>query len=353
MNPIAWKEGEVVFLDQRKLPHCEEYIHCHTLEDCHNAIAQMVLRGAPLIGVAAMWGLAFWLKKHPRGSWQDWEAACQYLGTARPTAVNLFYAIEKCQKVVADCYREEETFSGLDGKIAGLAEEELGQTLQAHKSIATYGAAELARLYGERPLSLMTICNTGVLACGAMGTALGIISHLHSLGRVEMVYALETRPWLQGSRLTAYELSQENIPYKIVVDSASSWVMREKVPDAVLVGADRIAANGDTANKIGTSSLAILARHYNIPFYVAAPISSFDRELKSGEDICIELRGAEEVLQCQGVSLAPEGAEALNPGFDITDHRLITALFCEKGMVHPVVDDAVPLNRRGMHHLGF
>ena len=206
-----------------------------------------------------------------------------------------------------------------------------------HQAIANSGVMEMERLYGERPLRLMTLCNTGALACGPMGTALGIISHLHSLGRVEMVYAFETRPWLQGSRLTSYELSKENIPHRIVVDSASSWLMSEKSLDAIFVGADRVAANGDTANKIGTSSLAIVARHYKIPFYVAAPVSSFDRNIETGRDITIELRSEEEVLG----HIAPKGARALNPGFDITENGLVTAIFCEKGMICPVNQDEV------------
>ena len=333
---MTWGEGEVVFLDQRGLPHEEKYVRCRTLEDCHGAIAQMVVRGAPIIGAAAMWGLALWLKNHPRGTRDEWKEACEYLGTARPTAVNLFYAIEKCRKVVDSHYHQEKTFSGLYGKIVDLIEKELGETLRNHRTIAVCGSEELRRLYGERKLRLMTLCNTGALACGPMGTALGIISHLHSLGRVEMVYTCETRPWLQGSRLTSYELSKEDIPHKIVVDSASSWIMREKSLDAVFVGADRIALNGDTANKIGTSSLAIVARHYGVPFYVAAPTSSFDLGPESGRDIPIELRGEEEILQYGGVPIAPKNASALNPGFDITEHGLITALFCEKGMIRPV-----------------
>ena len=224
-----------------------------------------------------------------------------------------------------------------------MVEKETGDTLLHHRAMATFGAEELARQYGKRPLRLMTLCNTGALACGPMGTALGIVSHLHSLGRVEMVYVSETRPWLQGSRLTSYELSKEKIPHKIVVDSASSWLMREKSLDAVLVGADRIAANGDTANKIGTSALAIVAQHYRVPFYVAAPVSSFDVRLGSGDDIPIELRGEEEILRFGGIAVSPEGADALNPGFDITEHELITALFCEKGMIQPVNREAIGL----------
>ena len=335
-SPLSWKEGEVIFLDQRELPHKEKYVHCRTLNDCHDAISQMVIRGAPLIGLTAMWGLALWLKNHPQGTRDDWDEACRHLGTARPTAVNLFYAIEKCQKIVLSHYHQRNTFSGLYEIILDLINKEMDETLKNHRAMATFGAEELMRLYGTRPLRLMTLCNTGILACGPMGTALGVISHLHSLGRIEIVYALETRPWLQGSRLTSYELSKENIPHKIVVDSASSWLMREKAPDAVFVGADRIAVNGDTANKIGTSSLAIVAKHYQIPFYVVAPLSSFDKDLESGKDIPIELRGEDEILHCQGIPIAPQKAQALNPGFDITEHRLITALFCEKGIIRPV-----------------
>ena len=340
-TPLSWEKGEVCFLDQRKLPHQEEYISCRTLDDCYRAIADMVVRGAPLIGVTAMWGLTLWLKNHPYASWKEWEKACQQLSTARPTAVNLFYAIEKIHDKVFNYYNNKKTFDGLYEEMISLIGKEVDAIQKDHQAIADYGAAEMERLYGNRPLRLATLCNTGALACGPMGTALGIISHLHSLERVEIVYAFETRPWLQGSRLTAYELSKENIPHRIIVDSASSWLMREKSPDAIFVGADRIASNGDTANKIGTSSLAIVAQHYNIPFYVAAPLSSFDKNLETGQGIPIELRGEEEVLYCAGSAIAPDKSRALNPGFDITENNLITALFCEKGMIFPVQKNEV------------
>ena len=348
INPFFDKEGEVAFLDQRKLPFEENYFMCRTLEDCHNAISNMVVRGAPLIGLTAMWGLALWLRNHPRGKWEEWEGACRHLATARPTAVNLFYAIEKCQKIVHHYFNQQKSFSGLYGEMINFIKKEVAENRQNCQNIATSGAGELARLYGGKPLHLMTLCNTGVLACGSLGTALGIISHLHSLGRVEMVYVSETRPWLQGSRLTSYELLKQNIPHKIIVDSASSWLMREKRLDAIFVGADRVAANGDTANKIGTSSLAIAARYYQVPFYVAAPVSSFDISLESGDDISIEMRDEEEILCCSSVPISPEGAGALNPGFDITKGNLITALFCEKGMISPLNKETISLKIKSM-----
>ena len=341
MKPLFWSEGSVFFLDQRKLPREEKYFICDSLEGCRVAIADMIVRGAPLIGLTAMCGLTLWLKKHAEEKWEAWEEACENLATARPTAVNLFYAIEKCQVLARNHYKQQKNFSGLYEKMVHLVEKETGEILQNHRVMASHGVDELARIYGNKPLRLMTLCNTGMLACGPMGTALGVISHLHSLGRVKMVYVSETRPWLQGSRLTSYELSKANIPHEIVVDSASSWLMREKGLDAILVGADRIAANGDTANKIGTSSLAIVAGHYHIPFYVVAPVSSFDMTLESGHDIPIELRGEEEVLRCGGVPISSQGSHALNPGFDITERSLITALFCEKGTIQPVDKETI------------
>ena len=343
IKPWFWKEGKVFFLDQRKLPFEEEYFVCESLKDCRIAIADMVVRGAPLIGLTAICGLILWLKENAEEKWEKWDQACENLGTARPTAVNLFYAIEQCRAIALSHYEQHKTFLGLYEKILNLLEEETNKLLQNHQKIACYGANELSKVYGEKPLRLMTLCNTGMLACGPMGTALGIISYLHSLGRVEMVYVSETRPWLQGSRLTSYELSKGNIPYKIIVDNASSWLMREKGVDAIFVGADRIVANGDTANKIGTSSLAIVAKHYQIPFYVAAPVNSFDMALGSGDDISIELRGEEEVLCYGGNSVSCEGSQALNPGFDITEGHLITALFCEKGMIQPVSKETIDL----------
>src|SRR5688572_15296694 len=170
----------------------------------------------------------------------------------------------------------------------------------------------------------MTHCNTGFLACGSLGTALGVISHANSLGKVEHVYADETRPYLQGTRLTAFELSKENIPYSIVVEGAASYLMSHNKVDAIFVGADRIAANGDTANKVGTSTLAIVAKHYNIPFYVVAPVSSFDISIPDGFHIEIEMRAMNEITELRGIKLAPEGAQSVNPSFDVTDHQFIT-----------------------------
>ena len=342
-SPLFFKDDKIFCLDQRKLPQKEAHFVCRNLEDCRQAITDMVVRGAPLIGLTAMWGLALWLKDHSEGKWEDWEQACKRLGTARPTAVNLFYAIKKCQAVVRNHYNPQKKFLGLYEKMICEIEREVSATLENHQMVAKYGEEELTRIYGNKPLRLMTLCNTGKLACGPMGTALGVISHLHSLGRVEMVYVSETRPWLQGSRLTSYELSKENIPYKLVVDSASSWLMRDKGLDAILVGADRIAANGDTANKIGTSSLAIVANHYQVPFYVVAPVNSFDMGLVSGDNIPIELRGEEEVLHCGRGAISSPMAQALNPGFDITESGLITALFCEQGMIRPVTQDTISL----------
>ena len=339
--PLYWNGGELALLDQRLLPREERLISCTTPEDCHRAIKEMVVRGAPLIGITAMWGLALWLKNNKNKSWTQWEEICSYLVSARPTAVNLAYEIQRCREVVKREYDKKRSFRGIYEHLVDFIHAQTKKLHQDCQRMAILAEGELSRIYGGKPLCLMTLCNTGVLACGSMGTALGVISHLHSLKRVKMVYASETRPYLQGGRLSAYELVKEGIPHKVVVDGAASYLMKQEIVDAVFVGADRIACNGDVANKIGTSSLAIVAQYYGVPFYVVAPTSSFDFETKSGQEMPIELRREDEVLTFQGHRVAPEGSTALNPSFDITEKNCITGIFYEKGYISPVSTQSI------------
>jgi len=212
---------------------------------------------------------------------------------------------------------------------------------QHNLSMAKTATTELVRRYGDKKLNIMTLCNTGYLACGPMGTALGVIEYLHSLGKINHVYASETRPYLQGGRLTAYELATGAIPHSITVEGAFSYLMKNQLVDAIFIGADRIVNNGDTANKVGSSTLSIVAKYYGVPFYVVAPTSSFDLSLDNGDKIEIELRPEEEVLCAMGKRIAPMESRALNPSFDVTDHTLITGIICENGIVTDITPDNI------------
>jgi len=217
----------------------------------------------------------------------------------------------------------------------------MNRLYEKNLSMAKIAEKELTSIYGERPLNIMTICNTGVLACGVLGTALGVIVHMNNQKKVKHVYASETRPYLQGSRLTSFEMIKEGIPHDIVVEGAASYLMKNKKVDAIFAGADRIVENGDTANKIGTSSLSIIAKYYGIPFYIVAPTSSFDLNLKTGNQIEIELRDQAEILKYKDLYIAHSEATALNPSFDVTDHECITGIICENGIIKPVTPENV------------
>lgn len=334
LNPIQWKDHQLFLLDQRYLPSKEEWLKVTNIEDCFHAIRDMVVRGAPCIGYTAIFGLCLWAKTHPKTDFAEFEKAAEYLKGARPTAVNLEFEINRCLQLAKKFINGNDADSLYDQLILfGLEQMDLAGT--HNLNMAQLAEKELVQLYGQRPLRLMTHCNTGYLACGSLGTALGVITHLHTKSRVEKVWVDETRPYMQGSRLTSYELSKLNIPHHIVVEGAASYLMREKLVDAIFVGADRIVKNGDTANKIGTSTLAIVAKHYGVPFYVVAPTSSFDLNVETGEGIEIELRNPNEILEVSGVRVAPQGSSSLNPSFDVTTGNLISAIFCEKGIIRP------------------
>lgn len=337
LQPLKYEKEVLLLLDQRLLPLEEVYLTAKTIEDCFRAIQDMVVRGAPLIGFTGIWGLALYLKNNPKVVLPQFEQAAEYLKSARPTAVNLAFEIDRCVLMA----RKETHLNALYPKLVEHAQKEMNNLYEKNLSMAKFAEAELTKIYGDRPLNVMTICNTGTLACGVLGTALGVIVHLHQQKKIKSVYASETRPYLQGSRLTSFELIKEGIDHEIVVEGAASYLMRNKKVDAIFAGADRIVENGDTANKVGTSSLSIIAKHYGIPFFIVAPVSSFDLEMKTGDEIEIELRDPNEILQYKGAHIAHPDAKALNPSFDVTDHSCITAILCENGAITPVTVENV------------
>lgn len=329
--PLTFDQEIFKLLDQRLLPAEEVYLTVRTIEDCYLAIQDMVVRGAPLIGFTGIWGMALFVKHNPKATFEQFERAAEYLKSARPTAVNLAFEINRCVAMA----RLETHMTALYPKLVQHAKTEMNNLYEKNLSMAKLAEVELQKIYGERPLNIMTICNTGVLACGVLGTALGVIFHLNNKKKVKMVYASETRPYLQGSRLTSFELLKEGIDHQIVVEGAASYLMKNKLVDAIFAGADRIVENGDTANKIGTSSLSIIAKYYGIPFYIVAPLSTFDLSLENGDQIEIELRDQSEILKFKEHQIAHLDAKALNPSFDVTDHACITGIICENGVIVP------------------
>lgn len=334
-SPIIWKENKLYLLDQRLLPQTEHFVEVNTLKECATAITDMVVRGAPCIGFSAIYGMALWVKVQKDLTVASARAACDEMINARPTAVNLSFEVNRCFEIMKASIENKETNAGLFEKLVSFGHEQIHQSEVKNTKMAKIGFDELKKKFGDKKWNLMTHCNTGFLACGSIGTALGVISYSNKQNQVAHVFADETRPYLQGTRLTAFELSKENIPYSIVVEGAASYLMSHGKIDAIFVGADRIAANGDTANKVGTSTLAIVAKNYNVPFYVVAPISSFDITIPDGSHIEIEMRSPTEITELKGIKLAPPGAQTVNPSFDVTDHRFITGIICEKGLINP------------------
>ena len=304
VEPIRWKGDHLELLDQRLLPDKAAYITCRSAEEVAQAIRDMVVRGAPAIGCAAAFG--FVLGKGSR-------RAYDLLAYSRPTAVNLVWALERMKKA-----------KDLEAEARAIYDEDLA----ANRAMGKLGAELIPE--GAR---VMTHCNTGALATAGYGTALGVIRSAKH--KKISVIANETRPYLQGARLTAWELVQEGIPCTLITDSMAGHLMSKGEVDVVVVGADRIAANGDVANKIGTYPLAVLAKRHGIPFYVAAPCSTFDLELPDGSHIPIEERPAAEVTGYRGTRWAPEGVSVRNPAFDVTPAELVTAIICEKGIAYP------------------
>jgi methylthioribose-1-phosphate isomerase len=329
VKTIQWKGNRVVMLDQTRLPHKEVYRVCRDYKEVADAIREMVIRGAPAIGVAAAMGVALGVAKLSEKNFdRALERIFLTLAKTRPTAVNLFWALERMRSV----HRENRS-SGVEAVKRALKDEALRiyhEDISANKQLGKFGAQML-----RDRRQIMTHCNAGALATAGYGTALGVIRALKESGRAIEVWVNETRPFLQGSRLTAWELKKEKIPATLVTDNMAGYLMQRGKVDAVVVGCDRVAANGDVANKIGTYGIAVLAKRHGLPFYVAAPTSSIDLNCASGKDIPIEQRSPEEVSNICGRMIAPKGTKALNPAFDVTPQELVSALITEKGVIHP------------------
>ncbi len=331
MRTIYWDDDSIVMIDQKALPLTERRLVCRNYQDVIAAIKDLTIRGAPAIGVAAAMGIALGAlglpAENPGEMKKDFQRICDEFSHSRPTARNLFWAIERMKQRF-----EKESAAKADAgslKKALVAEAiRIGEEdIEINRQIGLNGSRFISD--GD---NILTHCNAGALATAGYGTALGVIRAARDEGKAVHVYADETRPVLQGARLTCWELQKEGIPVTLITDSMAGSLMNRGKIRLVLVGADRIAANGDTANKIGTYSLAVLARENRIPFYVAAPLSTIDPGIKGGEEIPIEERGAEEVAEFGGVRTAPEGTKVFNPAFDVTPHRYITAIITEAGV---------------------
>ena len=329
VKTIEWKDDRVILLDQRLLPHQEVYRVCRNYQEVAAAIREMVIRGAPAIGVAAAMGTALGALSVPEKSFdREFEKIVSTLGKTRPTAVNLFWALQRMR----DVYLRHRS-AGVESVRRALKDEALTifrQDIAANKQLGKNGASLL-----RNAKQIMTHCNAGALATAGYGTALGVIRALKESGRQFEVYVNETRPFLQGARLTAWELKKEKIPAILVTDNMAGYLMQKGKIDAVVVGCDRVAANGDVANKIGTYTIAVLAKRHNIPFYIAGPTSSIDLNCASGKDIPIEQRDPKEVSHIFGKPLAPKGTKVFNPAFDVTAHELISAIITERGVINP------------------
>jgi methylthioribose-1-phosphate isomerase len=329
VKTIEWKNDLVIMLDQRLLPHKEVYRICRDYQDVAEAIRSMVIRGAPAIGVAAAMGVALGALKAPAKSFdREFEKIIVILGKTRPTAVNLFWALQRMRRVYSE--NRSRGVENVQRALRDEAQKIYKEDIAANKQLGRFGAGLL-----RNAKRIMTYCNAGALATAGYGTALGVVRSLKESGRQFEVFVNETRPFLQGARLTAWELKKEKIPATLITDNMAGYLMQKGKVDAVVVGCDRVAANGDVANKIGTYTLAVLARRHGIPFYVAGPTSSIDVNCRSGADIPIEQRDPKEVSHIFGKSLAPKGIRIFNPAFDVTPQELISAIITEKGVIHP------------------
>ncbi len=318
LTPVRWKDDGVHLLDQRKLPVQEVWLVCETWQAVADAITQMVVRGAPAIGITAAYGVALAAKHAPDGLAQAFDG----LAATRPTAVNLFWALNRMRAALADV-----PAGSVEATALAEAQAVHLEDLAMCRAMGDHGAALLPD--GAR---VLTHCNTGALATGGHGTALGVVRTAYQQGRLAHVWVDETRPFLQGARLTAWELSQDGIPATVLTDSMAAWCMARGEVDAVIVGTDRVAANGDIANKIGTYGLAVLARHHGVPFYVVGPTSTVDLACATGADIPIERRPDREVTHVGDIRLVPAGVPVANPAFDVTPGDLITAIVTEQGV---------------------
>ncbi|MBW3114107.1 MULTISPECIES: S-methyl-5-thioribose-1-phosphate isomerase [Bacillaceae] len=333
---LEWHEDHLLILNQQKLPNVVEYLKLRNLHEYYEAIVSLKVRGAPAIGITAAYGLALAASQYDTENLKEFMSLFtrdkKYLADSRPTAVNLFWALNRLDKVLEHVQTVNEAKTDL-----------IHTAIQIHTE-----DEEVCRMIGEFALTVlddkrkvMTICNAGSIATSKYGTALSPFHLGREKGIGFQVFACETRPVLQGARLTAWELQQSGVDVTLITDSMAAHTIKEKGVEAVIVGADRIAANGDTANKIGTSMLAILCSHYSIPFYVAAPSSTFDLDSKTGEDIPIEERAREEITTMAGSIIAPENVPVYNPAFDVTSNELIAGIITEKGVLYPDFEESI------------
>ncbi|MGN1004758.1 MAG: S-methyl-5-thioribose-1-phosphate isomerase [Oscillospiraceae bacterium] len=318
MDAILWQGNSLALLDQTRLPVEEVWLNYTDFRQVANAIKTMVVRGAPAIGVSAAYAYCLAALEGA-----DLKEAKAVLAASRPTAVNLFWALERMERKALSC----------GGDVNALIEEAKAihaEDIEMNHAMGAFGAAVV-----PEHARILTHCNAGALATGGYGTALGVIRAAHAQGKVELVYADETRPLLQGARLTAYELVHDGIPATLIADNMAAFLMRQGKIDLVLLGCDRMAANGDFANKIGTYSVAVNARHHGVPFYTVLPSSTIDLSIPDGSGIPIEERAADEVRTLYGVQTAPTDVPVYNPAFDVTPHELLTGIITEKGVIYP------------------
>lgn len=334
---IELNDKEFRILDQQKLPHVVEYLTLDTLEDVYDAIITLKVRGAPAIGITAAYGLAKAAEKYEANTLEEFHLQLNrdflYLAKSRPTAVNLVWALERLRSAV-------ENVASVQEAKELLIEEAIKIHREDEASCRNIGEYALSLLEGQT--KVMTICNAGSIATAKYGTALAPFHLGRERGKQFEVYACETRPVFQGSRLTAWELQQSGVDVTLITDSMAAHTIGAKGIEAIIVGADRIAENGDTANKIGTLNLALLAKVFNIPFYVAAPSSTFDLTIKNGKEIPIEERPAEEITHIAGKQVAPKNTKVFNPAFDVTPGEYITAIITEKGIIYPEYTKNIP-----------
>jgi len=331
-QPLEWRDSRLIILDQTRLPHDEIYLELDDYHSVASAIRELKIRGAPLLGVAGAYAVALGARNIDSATREEFleqlGKIIDAIAGTRPTAKNLFRALERMRQVLDDRDTEQLKTALVDEAIRIHNEE-----TEATRSLSQFGAGLI-----ENGSTILTHCNAGPLATGGYGTALGVIQYAHEQGKQLKVFATETRPLLQGARLTTWELQNAGIPATLITDSMAGYFISRGEIDCVIVGADRIAANGDTANKIGTYTLAVLAKENGIPFYVAAPTTTIDSSIASGEEIPIEQRSPEEVTHVRGVPIAPVGVAAANPAFDVTPHRYITAIITEKGVIRELGD---------------
>ena len=320
VRAFIWKGDHLLLLDQRELPHREVWLELKDHLQVAEAIKGMAVRGAPAIGCTSAYGFVLGVRKG-----NSPEEVYEVLKNTRPTAYNLFWALDRMMDALRNGRDIEEEAKSIER-----------EDYESNRRMGELGSELIPE--GAR---ILTHCNTGALATAGWGTALGVVRSAHRKGKVEVVWVDETRPYLQGARLTAWELLKENIPHRVITDSTAGFLMKKGMVDLVIVGADRITARGDVANKIGTYSLSVLAKEHGIPFYVVAPSSTFDLSINSGEEVPIEERSPEELKGCMGVKIAPEPSPALHIAFDLTPAENITAIITEKGVIKPVNEEGI------------